>query len=127
VSELHEVLQFKPIFLLLGLSALTAFIMLGLSALLGPKRKSQKKLDVYECGAPLRQDDARQRYSVKFFVIAMLFILFDIEVAFMYPWAVVYKKALTQGRFILLEMAAFVGILLVGYLYVWWKGALEWE
>jgi len=122
-----EVYMFKPILMLLGLSALTAFVMLGLSALLGPKRKARQKLDVYECGAPLRQESARQRYSVKFFVIAMLFILFDIEVAFMYPWAVIYKESLSGGMYILVEMLVFVGILLVGYLYVWWKGALEWE
>ena len=122
-----EVLSFQPILLLLGLSALTAFIMLGFSALLGPKRKEESKLNVYECGAPLKQDDARHRYSVKYFVIAMLFILFDIEIAFMYPWAVVYKKYISTGSFILIEMVAFVAVLLVGYLYIWWKGALEWE
>ncbi len=122
-----EVVLFKPIVLLLGLSIITAIIMVGLSALLGPKRPHEKKLDTYECGAPLVQPDARRRYSVKYFVIAMLFILFDVEIAFMYPWAVVYKKYISTGKFILLEMVFFLIVLLAGYLYVWWKGALEWE
>ncbi len=118
---------FSPIALLLGLSLLVALIIVGFSALLGPKRKQSSKLETYECGAPLVQKTARQRYSVKFFVIAMLFILFDIEVAFMYPWAVVYRKYLGNGKFILVEMAVFIVVLLIGYIYVWRKGALEWE
>lgn len=122
-----EVQLFQPILMLLGLSALTAFLIVGLSAILGPKRNQDSKLDVYECGAPVRQETARQRYSVKYFVIAMLFILFDIEIAFMYPWAVVYRDYLSSGSFILIEMVIFLAILLVGYVYVWRKGALEWE
>ncbi|RLE18649.1 MAG: NADH-quinone oxidoreductase subunit A [Acidobacteria bacterium] len=122
-----ELYLFSPIALLLGLSILTAVIIVGFSALLGPKRNQSSKLDIYECGAPLLQENARQRYSVKYFVIAMLFILFDIEVAFMYPWAVVYRKYLSNGKFILAEMAVFVLVLLIGYAYVWRKGALEWE
>ncbi len=122
-----ELYLFSPIALLLGLSLLTALIIVGFSAVLGPKRNQKGKLGTYECGAPLLQEDARQRYSVKYFVIAMLFILFDIEVAFMYPWAVVYRKYLSGGKFILVEMAVFVAVLLIGYIYVWRKGALEWE
>lgn len=122
-----ELYLFSPIALLLGLSVLVAVIIVGLSALLGPKRKKESKLDTYECGAPLVQENARQRYSVKYFVIALVFILFDIEVAFMYPWAVVYRKYLSGGKFILVEMAVFFAVLLIGYAYVWRKGALEWE
>ena len=122
-----ELYLFLPIVLLLGLSVLVAVIIVGFSALFGPKRDQASKLDTYECGAPLIQESARQRYSVKYFVIAMLFILFDIEVAFMYPWAVAYRKYLSSGKFILVEMAVFFIILLVGYAYVWRKGALEWE
>jgi NADH-quinone oxidoreductase subunit A len=118
---------FKPILALLLLSVVTAIIMIAVSAFLGPKRDKKSKLTVYECGAVPKQDSARRRYSVKFFVIAMLFILFDIEVAFLYPWAVVYKKYISTGSFILVEMAFFVAVLLVGYIYIWWKGALEWE
>lgn len=118
---------FKPILALLLLSVVTAIIMIAVSALLGPKREKKSKLSVYECGAVPKQESARQRYSVKFFVIAMLFILFDIEVAFLYPWAVVYKKYISTGSFILVEMLFFVIVLLVGYIYIWWKGALEWE
>lgn len=122
-----EVQLFQPILMLLGLSALTAFLIIGLSAILGPKRDQDSKLDVYECGVPVKQDTARQRYSVKYFVIAMLFILFDIEIAFMYPWAVVYREYISAGSFVLVEMVIFIVILLVGYVYVWRKGALEWE
>ncbi|NOZ12407.1 MAG: NADH-quinone oxidoreductase subunit A [Acidobacteria bacterium] len=122
-----ELYLFSPIVLLLGLSLVVAAVIVGFSALLGPRRKDSEKLDTYECGAPLLQGTARQRYSVKYFVLAMLFILFDIEVAFMYPWAVVYRKYLSGGKFILAEMGVFVVVLLIGYAYVWRKGALEWE
>ena len=71
--------------------------------------------------------DARQRFSVRFYLIAILFLLFDVEALFFYPWAVVYKKYLSINAFILLEMAVFVAILLVGYFYVLGKGALEWD
>lgn len=118
---------FKPILILLLFSVVTAIFMIAVSAFLGPKRKKKSKLSVYECGAVPKQETARQRYSVKFFIIAMLFILFDIEIAFLYPWAVVYKKFISSGSFILVEMAFFVAVLLVGYAYIWWKGALEWE
>lgn len=71
--------------------------------------------------------DARQRFSVRFYLVAILFLLFDVEALFFYPWAVVYKKYLSINAFILLEMAVFVAILLVGYFYVLGKGALEWD
>ncbi len=124
---MEQVALFQPIVLLLGLSVITAIVMVGLSYLLGPQRPHERKLDTYECGAPLIQKDARRRYSVKYFVIAMLFILFDVEIAFMYPWAVIYRKYISTGRFVLIEMVFFVFVLLAGYFYVWWKGALEWE
>ncbi len=81
----------------------------------------------YECGA--RPFDAvdKHRFSVKFFLVAMLFILFDIEAAFLIPWAVSFKSFAANKGFVLGEMAAFLAILVAGYLYVWWRGALEWE
>jgi len=94
-----------------------------MSRLIGQKKPTAVKLAPYECGMP-PVGSARERFSVKFYIIAMLFIVFDIEVVFMYPWAVMFKKL---GMFGFLEMSVFILILLVGYVYVWKKGALEWE
>ena len=120
-------IDYLPI-LLLGLFAvLFAAINLGLTHLLGPKRPNRVKLSVYESGVqPI--GDARQRFTIRFDLIAMLFIIFDIEVVFLYPWAVVFKKfSETSGLFILLEMLVFIGILFLGYIYAWKKGGLTWD
>jgi NADH-quinone oxidoreductase subunit A len=103
----------------LGFAACTSI----LSRLIGEKMPSVVKLAPYECGMP-PVGSARERFSVKFYIIAMLFIVFDIEVVFMYPWAVMFKRL---GMFGFIEMGVFILILLVGYVYVWKKGALEWE
>ena len=110
--------------LLLGIVAIGfGLVSLVFSSLIGPKKYSAIKMSPYECGCePV--GTARERFSIKFFVIAMLFILFDIEVVFLYPWAIIYKKL---GIFGLVEMGLFIVILFVGYIYVWKKGALEWE
>jgi len=71
--------------------------------------------------------DARLRFNVRFYLIAMIFVVFDIEVVFFYPWAAIYREQISQGLLILVEMLVFVGILLVGYVVAWKKGALEWE
>ncbi|HEX7695958.1 MAG TPA: NADH-quinone oxidoreductase subunit A [Candidatus Limnocylindria bacterium] len=85
------------------------------------------KLKPYECGIP-PESDARGRYSVRFFIVAMLFVIFDVETMFLIPWAILYKGwvAAHQGLFALVSMMAFLGILLVGYLWLYKKGALEW-
>ena len=85
------------------------------------------KLRPYECGVP-PESDARGRYSVRFYVIAMLFLIFDVEIVFLIPWALLYRGwvALHQGLFALVSMLVFLGILLVGYLWLYKKGALEW-
>ena len=85
------------------------------------------KLKPYECGIP-PESDARGRYSVRFFIVAMLFVIFDVETIFLIPWAILYKGwvAAHQGLFALVSMMAFLGILLVGYLWLYKKGALEW-
>ena len=94
-----------------------------LSSLLGPKRPSRVKNEAYECGIdPV--GDARLRFSVKFYIIAMLFILFDIEAIFLYPWAVMFNQLRLFG---LMEMFAFLGFLVMGYIYLWRRGALEWD
>ena len=85
------------------------------------------KLKPYECGIP-PESDARGRYSVRFYIVAMLFVIFDVETMFLIPWAILYKGwvAAHQGLFALVSMMAFLGILLVGYLWLYKKGALEW-
>jgi len=94
-----------------------------LSTLLGPRRPNKVKNDSYECGIdPV--GDARLRFSVKFYIVAMLFILFDIEAIFLYPWAVMFNQLKLFG---LIEMFAFLGFLVLGYVYLWKRGALEWD
>ena len=97
-----------------------------LSSLLGPKLPNRRKNMPFECGVE-PHGDAKHRFSVRFYLVAILFLLFDVEALFFYPWAVVYKKYLSINEFILFEMAIFVLILLVGYFYVLGKGALEWD
>ena len=119
---------FLPILLVFVMAALFTGAFLGLSAILGPKKPSHSKLSVYECGLePV--GDARERFSVKFFLVALLFILFDIEVVFLIPWAVTYRGFIAEGMglFMLIEMGIFMVILAIGLLYVWRKGALEWK
>jgi NADH-quinone oxidoreductase subunit A len=100
-----------------------AVAMIVASRLLGPPRQEPTNLEPYECGmTPI--GGARVRFSVKFYLIAMLFILFDVEAIFLYPWAVVHRHL---GVFGLVEMAVFIAILVVGYIYVWKRGAFEWD
>jgi NADH-quinone oxidoreductase subunit A len=96
---------------------------LGMSAWVGVKRPSREKLSPYECGIP-PVGDARERFSVSFYLVAMLFILFDVEAVFLYPWAVVYKSLKWFG---FIEMFLYIAILLAGYIYIWKKGALDWS
>jgi len=97
--------------------------MIGLSTWVGVKRPSREKLAPYECGiSPV--GDARERFSVSFYLVGMLFILFDVEAVFLYPWAVVYRSL---GWFGFVEMFLYIAILLAGYVYVWKKGALDWS
>ena len=102
--------------------------MLVMSVLLGKKTKHSKIKDTaYECGM-LPVGEGNTRMSVKFYLVAMLFILFDIEVVFLYPWAVVYREQLAQNAAVILgSMASFVGILFVGYFYALRKGAFDWK
>ena len=99
-----------------------AGVMIGLSILLGPRNPTPEKLAPYECGMPA-VGDARERQSVKFYLVAMIFLLFDIEVAFLYPWAVALRDLGWSG---LVQIVTFVLILLVGFVYVWRKGVLDW-
>ncbi|MBI5933133.1 MAG: NADH-quinone oxidoreductase subunit A [Chloroflexi bacterium] len=115
--------EYLAIALLIALSTVIGLIAIGLGELFGPKRKSQVKNEPYESGMPVIGAGTR-RMPVRFYLIAVLFILFDIEVVFFLPWAVVFRQLKIFG---LIEMAVFIIILLVGYVYAWKKGALEWE
>ena len=104
-----------------AVSALVVSLVLGKAA-----KRNRTKDTPYECGM-LPQGEAQPRFSVKFYLVAMLFILFDIEIVFMYPWAVVYRESIHQSKLILWSMLSFVTILMVGYVYALKKGALDWK
>lgn len=106
----------------MGFGALLTATMLTLSSLLGRRVRTRRKLSTYECGMPLL-DKSRKRISVKFAVIAMVFILFDVEIAFLYPWAVIFRSG---GWGLFAEMILFLATLAIGYAYIWKKGALDW-
>ena len=111
-----------PILIMIGLGAGFGAFNIVLSLLLGPKKPTPEKLAPYECGMP-PVGDARERFPVKFYLVAMIFLLFDIEVAFLYPWAVALRALGWSGFF---QILTFFLILLVGYVYVWRKGVLDW-
>ncbi|MBX3081335.1 MAG: NADH-quinone oxidoreductase subunit A [Anaerolineae bacterium] len=115
--------QYAPIAVLLILTTAVSVLIAFLSRLMGPNRPTSRKLEPYESGmVPI--GPAMRRFPVKFYLVAVLFILFDIEVVFFLPFAVVTRQV---GLFALIEMGLFIGILLIGYVYAWRKGALEWE
>ena len=110
------------ILIMIVLGALFALISIVLSSLLGPRKPTPEKSAPYECGMP-PVGDARERQSVKFYLVAMIFLLFDIEVAFLYPWAMALRDLGWSG---FVQVVFFVALLLAGYVYVWHKGALDW-
>jgi NADH-quinone oxidoreductase subunit A len=120
--------QFLPILIQVVIAIGFAVSALGISVLLGKTgRRNPTKDSAYECGM-LPIGEAQPRFSVKFYLVAMLFILFDIEVVFMYPWAVVYRQHIAEhGPLIFWSMLSFAGILTVGYVYAIMKGALDWK
>lgn len=116
-----------PIFIQILLGVGFSILILTLSTFIRPKKRS-KPHDTFECGVPY-YGDARGIFNVKFYLVAVLFILFDIEAVFLYPWAVNMKQftAAGMGTFLLIEMLVFILILVVGLYYIWKKGALEWD
>jgi NADH-quinone oxidoreductase subunit A len=115
--------EFFPAFMLVAAAGALALGMVTVSHVLGYVRHSRTKLSPYECGMPI-MEEGRKRASIHFYVVAMLFILFDIEAAFLYPWAVLFRKL---GLFGFVEMLVFVGVLVIGYIYCWRRGGLQWE
>jgi len=114
--------SFLPVLLLMVVAAGIAGVILLLSYVLGPRLSTRRKLDTYESGIPL-VDASHKRLSIRYFVVAMVFILFDVEIAFIYPWAVVFRSA---AGALFLEMIVFLAVLAVGYAYIWKKGAFDW-
>src|ERR1700752_3579895 len=110
------------ILIMMALGAGFPLVSVLLSAVLGPKKPTPEKLAPYECGMP-PVGDARERQSIKFYLVAMIFLLFDIEVAFLYPWAMALRELGWAG---FAQVVLFVLLLLTGYVYVWRKGALDW-
>ena len=115
--------SYLPVLIQAVVAAVLAVALSVLSVVLGRRMKSPQKDTPYECGM-VPTGDAKDRFSVKFYLVAMIFILLDIEAVFLYPWAVVYRKLKMFG---FVEMLLFVGLVLVGYFYVWKKGALDWS
>ena len=124
MSPSDPLAPYLPLFVVLvvavGMGAVVSFT----SALLGPRRPSAVKSTVFEAGSEPSPGTARQRFAVKFYVVALLFIVFDVETVFLYPWAVNFKAL---GWFGYLEMLVFALTLVIGLAYVWKKGALDWE
>jgi NADH-quinone oxidoreductase subunit A len=119
--------EYLPVLLHILVAIGFAVSALLISVLLGRVgRRSKIKDSAYECGM-LPQGEAQPRFSVKFYLVAMLFILFDLEIVFMYPWAVVYRESIVQSTAIFWSMLSFVSILMVGYVYALKKGALDWK
>src|SRR3990172_2133490 len=110
--------------LLLAMAVPSALFLL--SFLLGPRHVTETKLTPYECGlqTPALEGDARNRFNVKFYLVAMCFLVFDVEVVFLFPWAVLFQEMAWGG---LLSMLGFLGVLAFGWFYLWKRGALEWE
>jgi len=115
------------VFILVGLAFGCVPIILGL--VVAPHRPDSEKLSAFECGfEPF--EDARMKFDVRYYLIAILFILFDLEIAFLFPWATIFKEIVANDAvksFGFFEMLVFIGILVVGYIYAWAKGALDWE
>ena len=115
--------EYFPVLLFLVVATGIGIALIVIGNVLGPRRPNPEKLSPYECGFAAFED-ARMRFDVRYYLIAILFIIFDLEIAFVIPWAIVFDEL---GAFGLAEMGMFVGLLVLGFVYVWKKGALEWE
>lgn len=115
--------EYLPVLIFLGVGFAMAVVMLILGALLSPHRPDPVKNAPFECGFEAFED-ARMKFDVRYYLVAILFIIFDLEIAFLFPWAIVLNKI---GLFGLIAMGLFLGILIIGFIYEWKKGALEWE
>jgi NADH-quinone oxidoreductase subunit A len=115
--------EYFPVLLFIAVGLAVGVAPMALGKLLGPNKPDPEKLSPYECGFEAFED-ARMKFDVRYYLVAILFILFDLEIAFLFPWAAVINEI---GLFGFLSMMLFLGILVVGFVYEWMKGALEWE
>ena len=115
--------EYWPVLLFIGVAVGLGIALLTIGLLVGPRRPESDKLSPYECGFEAFED-ARMQFDVRYYLLAILFIIFDLEIAFLFPWAVVFQHI---GIVALIEMALFLLLLVIGFAYVWKKGALEWE
>ena len=120
-------LQYLPIVIFIGIATVIGVVFMLAAAILAPKAPDTEKLSAYECGFNAF-DDARMKFDVRFYLVSILFIIFDLEVPFLFPWAVTLMKLPADvAQFAFWSMMSFLGVLTVGFIYEWKKGALEWE
>ncbi len=121
---MHDLLmQYLPVAIFIGISIVIGFALFLSAVVVAPSNPDKEKNSAYECGFdPF--DDARMNFDVRFYLVAILFIIFDLEVAFLFPWAITLKET---GLFGFWSMMAFLGVLTIGFIYEWRKGALEWD
>jgi NADH-quinone oxidoreductase subunit A len=115
--------NYLPILIFMSITLILGTVLIVLGKLLGPSRPDAEKNSPYECGFEAFED-SRMKFDVRYYLVAILFIIFDLEIAFLFPWAIVLDQI---GTFGLLAMAVFLGVLVIGFIYEWKKGALEWE
>ena len=115
--------NYLPVLVFIGVGLIVGVAMVSLGFVLGTRRPDREKLSPYECGFEAFED-ARMKFDVRYYLVAILFIIFDLEIAFLFPWAIVLDELGMVG---LVAMTVFLGILVVGFIYEWKKGALEWE
>jgi NADH-quinone oxidoreductase subunit A len=121
-------LEYLPILIFIGLAAVLGGVLILVPLVIAPSKPDPEKLSAYECGFPAF-GDARMKFDVRFYLVAILFIIFDLEVAFLFPWAITLTDVSggATGVFAFWSMMVFLGVLTVGFIYEWKKGALEWE
>jgi len=120
-------LQYLPIVIFIGIAAIVGVLFIVAALVMAPSNPDSEKLSAYECGFNAF-DDARMKFDVRFYLVSILFIIFDLEVAFLFPWAVsIFDLSHAGMVFGFWSMMAFLGVLTVGFIYEWKKGALEWE
>jgi len=125
-------MEYLPIVIFLGIAGALGIVLMGLPFLVAPNNPEPEKISAYECGFNAF-DDARMKFDVRFYLVAILFIIFDLEVAFLFPWAVVFNDLVSGSGWPalaslgLLSMIVFLLVLTIGFIYEWKKGALEWE
>lgn len=115
--------NYLPVLMFVAIAFVMAIVVIGIGFVLGPRRPDAEKLSPYECGFEAFED-SRMKFDVRYYLVAILFIIFDLEIAFLFPWATVLDQV---GIFGFASMGVFLGILVIGFIYEWKKGALEWE